>query len=95
MDKTLYMRVTPKYVIVYEPLNMPQIFRPRPGLKFRKPQVGCLYINKKTKMVTKRHISRIKREDVDRFLERNKPMYEMEEGVDLVAKLLLEHGIML
>ena len=91
----IYMRTTPKYVIVYETLNMDEIKPWKPGMKYRQPKIGCLYINKKTQKITKRHISGIKRDDVNRFLERNKPMEEMKEGTDLIAKLLLRDGSML
>ena len=95
MEKVIYQRVTPKYVIVYEPLNVEKIFKPRDGLKYRIPVLGCLYINRHTQKITKRHMSRIKRQDVARFLERNRPLEEMEEGADIVAKLLLRDGSML
>lgn len=91
----IYMRTTPKYVLLYETLNMDEIRRWKPGMKYRKPKIGCVKINRITQIIIDRHVSTIEIDDVNKFLDRNHPIEQVKEGMDLVAKLMLRYGSVL
>jgi len=83
MEKNWYQRATPKYIHLYQVLDIYD-----GGMK-----VGSLLISRKTNEITKRGISNVKKSDVNNFFNRNKPIKEMVDGVDIVARILLENGI--
>lgn len=90
--RKLYLRTTPKYVIVYELLNKDKLKDFGKNTKYIPALIACSYINRITEKIAKMHMSTIWKKDIDKFLERNKPIKETKEGVDLIAKILLHHG---
>lgn len=80
MNNKIYCRTSSKYIYFY------QVLSESSGL-----HIGSILIDRRKEKVVNRKMSYVKPEDVNKFYTRNRPLKELKNGVDLIAKLLLNN----